>query len=285
MPRARSPRSPRLRRQVEHHELARGVSISAFASSGTSKCGITLENHEPGPSTDQVGVDDRVDRLGTAGGSAGTRVTDAPGRAWSPPRPARDGALRRRVAWIEPGHLGHDVQRHHGHRQHPAVGAHSRPARSRAATWSPSNSLSADEQVADAWSFSSPALSNRCWTTRPRCDPTGHRRKRRQCLPEVAGRQGRIRRSRPLEPPSSATVTTAVRCRSPRSAESDAAGPCRLRGRPPRSTRDRQAAAPTRQGASLTATGARRSRPANPTLRRSAFCTRGHSRPRSRWVT
>ena len=65
---------PRLRRQVERSAPAgRRSSCSAADSSGTSRCGSTLVNHDPGPDHDPVGARDRASTAsGHAGGSGGS---------------------------------------------------------------------------------------------------------------------------------------------------------------------------------------------------------------------
>ena len=52
------------------------MAISAWASSGTSRCGSTLVNHDPGPSTTQSASATAATASGQAGGSAGTNDID-----------------------------------------------------------------------------------------------------------------------------------------------------------------------------------------------------------------
>ena len=210
--------SPGCGARLSDEQLAgRVVSCSAAASSGTSRCGSTLVNHEPGPSTTQSASQHRLH--GLAGRPAGRRGTsadaDAPGRAsvatatcprTVPARPARPGRSRRtrprcpagRPTSAAPG---------------PATPS-SRPTQSRpldrVAEQLPQRD---DQQVADA----------RGRAARPRCG-TGAARPRLQVRPQSSsphsaasairrspgGSTPSSRRSRPLDPPSSATVTTAV---------------------------------------------------------------------------
>ena len=55
------------------------VSSRAWRSSGTSRCGITLLNHEPGPSTTQSASAIAASASGQAGGSGGTSSTATTG--------------------------------------------------------------------------------------------------------------------------------------------------------------------------------------------------------------
>ena len=52
------------------------VTCSAEASSGTSRCGSTLVNHEPGPNTTHSASSTARTASGTAGGSGGSSVID-----------------------------------------------------------------------------------------------------------------------------------------------------------------------------------------------------------------
>ena len=53
-----------------------GVAISARASPGTSRCGSTLVNNDPGPSTTQSASATACTAWAHAGGSAGTSDID-----------------------------------------------------------------------------------------------------------------------------------------------------------------------------------------------------------------
>ena len=91
----------------------------AAASSGTSRCGITLVNQEPGPSTTQSASSIAVDRLGAGGWFRREQrhVDDSAGGG-------RDGHLaahgrQRAVRLLD---TGLDLERDGGHREHPAGG-------------------------------------------------------------------------------------------------------------------------------------------------------------------
>ena len=219
----------RLRRQVEHdHDAAAGLARAARRSSGTSRCGITEVNHDPGPSTTQSAARTAATRLG-----AGRRVVrvERDRRRSCPSRGrhldlAADGGHARRVAGVERRGPGGDVQRCQRHRQHPALGAEQ-----------PADPVEARDVVAEqlpqrrrsAGCRRRGRASRRRRRTgaaapRPRCGPTRRRRTARPA--PSAGRRAAARRarsrSRPDEPPLSATVTTAVRSSTTwRSADSD----------------------------------------------------------------
>src|SRR4051794_36417887 len=106
----------------------------------------------------------------------------------------------------------------------------SRATQSRPSTWSPSSSQSVTiSRLPTAWLCISPALTNRCCRTRAQVRP-------QSSSPHSAdnawrrspgGSTPNSRRSRPDEPPLSATVTTAVSSLTTRrSAARDAASPC-----------------------------------------------------------
>ena len=112
----------------DHHAGPRLPTI-ASASRGTSRCGSTLVNQDPGPKHQPVGLGDRLQhRLGQAGGSAGasrTRATRPGGRPR--PRPARgsgDVPAGRRGRRRPPRPSMSSGSR--GHRQHPAQRAEHR---------------------------------------------------------------------------------------------------------------------------------------------------------------
>lgn len=129
------------------------VSVSAWASSGTSRCGSTLVNQEPGPSTTQSASRTAVTASGTAGGSSGSSRTDStvPGvtatLAW--PRTAETapgwaGSWPRTIASMSSGTADIGSTR-------PWTFS-SRPTQSRAATGSPSFSQSATiSRLPTAW--------------------------------------------------------------------------------------------------------------------------------------
>ena len=109
-----------LRRQVERDQPPGLVdSCSAAASSGTLRCGSTLVNHDPGPNTSQSASQHGATASGHAGGSSGTSEM-----ACTRPGVSAQATCPRTVEMTPVElHLGHDVQRHRRHRQHPAVGA------------------------------------------------------------------------------------------------------------------------------------------------------------------
>src|SRR6266568_3412629 len=104
------------------------------------------------------------------------------------------------------------------------------PTHSRPATVSPSRSHSATmSRLPTAWPASSRSPSNRCCTTLLQVVP--HSSSPHSAASAIrrspGGRTPKSRRSRPLDPPSSATVTIAVRSSvTRRRADSDAARPC-----------------------------------------------------------
>ena len=130
----------------------------------------------------------------------------------------------------------------------------SRPTQSRAATWSPSCSQRLTiSRLPTTWPFISPVPAKRCWSTLAQVSP--HSSSPHSAASAIrrspGGSTPNSERSRPDEPPSSATVTTAVRSTgSRRRADRDAYRPC-----PPPSAVD-----PAGRGRSA------------------------HSRPRSRWT-
>src|SRR5215813_9004298 len=106
----------------------------------------------------------------------------------------------------------------------------SRPTQSRPCTVSPSSSHSATiSTLPTACPPRSPSPVKRCCTTRLQVVP--HESSPHSAASAIrrspGGRTPNSRRSRPLDPPSSATVTTAVRSRvTRRSADSEAYSPC-----------------------------------------------------------
>src|SRR5580658_3813577 len=207
--------------------LRADVATRAPASSGTSKCGSTLVNHEPGPSTTQSASATACTASAHTGGSAGTNDIDRT-------RPVVFAqATWPRTVLIRRGNFG----------SIPSTSAcsssgtddigstrpcapSSRPTQSRPCTVSPSNSQSAMiSRLPPACPPSSPFPVNLCCTTLLQVVP-------QESSPQSAasairrspgGSTPYSRLSLPLEPPSSATVTMAVRSRvTRRSAESDA---------------------------------------------------------------
>ena len=69
---------PRLVDQVEDHDdPGVGADEGLGAAPGTSRCGITEVNHEPGPSTTQSASAMASSAAGAAGGSAGTSAIES----------------------------------------------------------------------------------------------------------------------------------------------------------------------------------------------------------------
>ena len=204
-----------LRRQVQRDQPpGAAAACSASASSGTIRCGSTLVNQDPGPEHQPVGLQHRLARP-----RAGGRVRRDQRDRLHPARGERAGHLaahRARADAVEL-HLGLDVERHRGHRQHPAVRAEQpahpvearRPGR-RAAPTAPRSAGCRPRGRAGR-----PRCGSGAGRPRSRCVPTRRRRTARPAPSAghpAAARRARAR-SRPLEPPSSATVTTAVRSR------------------------------------------------------------------------
>ena len=100
------------------------VVASARPSSRSSRCGITLVNHEPGPSTTTSASRTASTASAHAGAPAGSRRTERtrPGVAAIDDWPRmRRGAVG--VVGVEAIGLGDEVERDGAHRQHPADGA------------------------------------------------------------------------------------------------------------------------------------------------------------------
>ena len=198
-------------------------------SSGTSRCGITLVNHEPGPSTTQSAAADRLDGLG-----AGRRVLGHERDADDPAGRGRDRDLaadrRSSAPSGRPSTTRLDVQRH------DATSAAPGPARRAAGPPSPGPRPSRRAAPTARRSAGCrrraragrPSLRNRCWRTSLQVRP--HSSSPHSAASAIrrspGGSTPSSRRSRPLEPPSSATVTTAVSWSvTRRSADSEAASP------------------------------------------------------------
>ena len=75
---------PRLRHQVEHDdEPGAGAARAPCPSSRSSRCGMTLVNHDPGPSTTTSASRTASTAAAQAGAPGGSRLhRHAPGRAW-----------------------------------------------------------------------------------------------------------------------------------------------------------------------------------------------------------
>ena len=250
---------PGLRGEVERPAAGGPRSSgSAAASSGTSRCGITLVNHEPGPSTTQSASSTACTACGQAGGASGSSETlrTRPGVVATATWPRTRSQARRRASPRRP--------------RCPAVRRTSAaPGRGRRAAGRPSRARTPSRRAAPT-ARRSAGCRRRARAARPRCG-SGAARPRLQVWPHSSsphsaasairrspgGSTPSSRRSRPLEPPSSATVTTAVsRSVTRRSADSDAASPCP----PPSATTRGRVRERVRDG-------------------------HAHSRPRSRWTT
>ncbi len=243
--RRRIPRSPRLRHQVQRHELTRRRWPSArTAATAPSRCGSTEVNHDPGPNTTQSASRTAVDRLGH-GRRVGGQQRDRP----HPARRDRDRGL--------PAHRG-DARR--------ARPGRARPRRRRCPAAPPPSAAPARSPAAAGRPSPGPRPGRRAGPTArrsagcPGSGRPGRRRRRsgaarpgpRSCpsssSPHSAARAIRrspggstpnSSRSRPDEPPLSATVTIAVTSSvTRRSADSDAARPCP----PPKRDHPRRAA-------------------------------------------
>ena len=97
------------------------VACSAAASCGTSTCGITLVNHDPGPSTTRSAAMIASTACRVAGGLPGSSRT----RRTLPDRRrhrdlAPDHPAHPRIG-LQAGDVGLDLQRDRAHRQHPAL--------------------------------------------------------------------------------------------------------------------------------------------------------------------
>ena len=232
---------PCLRLEVEHDDApGRRSRPAPRAASGTSRCGITEVNHDPGPSTTQSASRDRRRRAsGQAGGSAGSRLTATTRPSvvatstW--PRTVRPrvgvapGRGPRTSAVMSSGVSAIGSTRPVGAEQ-PAdpveavdVVAEQLPERRRSAGCRPRG-----RRI-------SPSLANRCWSTRAQVWPqsSSPHSAASAIRRSPGGSTPNSPRSRPDEPPLSATVTTAVRSSTTRrSADSEAASPWP----PPRAT-------------------------------------------------
>ena len=237
---------PRLRLEVEHDDQPGGGLLQRRrAASGTSRCGITEVNHEPGPEHHPVGLADRRrPPPGRPAGRRGSSATEtispsvvatstwprtvgvAAGSAGSRPRTSA-------VMSIGVSAIGSTRPR----------APSSRPTQSSARTWSPSSSHRPTiSRLPTTWPRISPSPAKRCWTTSAQVRP--HSSSPHSAASAIrrspGGSTPNSPRSRPDEPPLSATVTTAVtwsRVRSSwsrRSALSEAWRPCP----PPRATAD-----------------------------------------------
>src|SRR5918998_23095 len=189
------------------------VPPSASARSGTSRCGSTLVNHEPGPSTTT-----------SASATARTASAQACGRCGrSHTRCTRPGVAAtatwpriRRTASESPSRPATSASMSSGS---AAIG-NTRPvtpsswqASSNAATGSPHTSSSpASTRLPTACPASAPLPPKRCWNTcRQRAPPPSPAASAVSAIRKSPGGSSpHSRRSRPDEPPSSAPVTTAV---------------------------------------------------------------------------
>ena len=170
---------------------ARGRRAAPSRSSGTSRCGRTLVNHEPGPRTTQSAACDRLDRLaGRPAGRPARAGRRRPGpRRWRPRPgrgPSRGSALAGRAATSAAMSSGA-----------AAIGStrpcapSSRPTWSRPATGSPSSCHSATiSRLPTAWP-SSVAVAGEAVLRdlAPQSAPVVVAAQRGQRHPQVTGRQ------------------------------------------------------------------------------------------------
>ena len=112
-----SPEGSRLRVRMRRASVA----WIASASLGTNRCGITEVNQEPGPSTTQSAASTTSMDSGHAGGSWGIRRTEQTSPGVLATRACPDLGDLVWLVRLEPDHIGRDVQRHRGHRQHPSL--------------------------------------------------------------------------------------------------------------------------------------------------------------------
>ena len=97
--RRRTRRSPRRGSRLStRSRRARGRVDAPSASSGTSRCGMTEVNHEPGPSTTQSASSTASTASGQAGGSSGSGATDTHPPGVVATRPGRGPRRSRRAA-------------------------------------------------------------------------------------------------------------------------------------------------------------------------------------------
>ena len=192
---------------------------------------MTEVNHDPGPSTTQSASSTASTDSGQAGGSSGSGGPSrprpsswrrAPGRGRR--RPRRGGRAR---APMTSASMSSGTEAIGSTRP---VQPSSRATMSRPATGSPRRShRPAMSRLPIAWSPSGPGETKRyCRTSaHVRPDSSSPQSAARAIRRSPGGRQPSSSRSRPDEPPSSATVTTAVsRSVTRRRAESDADRPC-----------------------------------------------------------
>jgi len=191
------------------------VVTSAMARSGTSRCGSTLVNHEPGPSTTT-----------SASPTARTASAQACGRSG-----------RSHTRWTRPGVVATATcprirRRVSGSPSRPATSASissgcavigsTRPVTpssphtsSSIVTGSPSTSSNpAMTRLPTACPASAPVPPKRCWNTRRQrpASPSSAASAVNAIRRSPGGSTFSSRRRRPDDPPSSATVTTAVMC-------------------------------------------------------------------------
>ena len=206
---------------------------------------MTLVNHEPGAEHDDIGFAHRVDGVRTRRCARRQQAhgTDA-ARGRGDRGLAPDASNARRVVRIEAVGLRDEVERNRAHRQHASYRAdefgQSGRARRPDSASAPSG-RSAAGCPADARTGRRPR----------RCGAAGHRpipgdpdrgpaRAASAMRRSPGGNTRSSRRMRPDEPPSSATVTIAVKSVvTSRSADSEACRPCPPPARPPGSDHSR----------------------------------------------
>src|SRR5438046_6661687 len=201
-----------------------GLAWIASASCGTSRCGITLVYHDPGPKISQSASWTAVTASVQAGGSSG-RIRTA--STW--PRVIAT-ACWPRTDRTSPSPPRTSASISSGTRDIGSTRPETRssaPAASSATTGSVCISISPHStRLPTGCPASGSAPRKRYWNSR--ASASSPARAASACRRSPGGRTPRSARSRPLEPPSSATVTTAVIARpgTRRRARSDADNPC-----------------------------------------------------------
>ena len=201
----KSLRLPRLRRQVQDHQPPGRGDVQRGGELGHQQ----VRQHAGEPRTraehHPVRVEHRAHRLGHRG-RVGRQQRDRPHltRRAGAFRLAADRADLVRPVRVGADHFRHDVQRHRGHRQHPAAGAeqpaHPVQARDRVAEQVPQRH---DEQVADGVAgqlavAAEPVLHHLAPGGAPLVVPA----QRGQRHPQVAGRQDAVVAAQPAARPA-----------------------------------------------------------------------------------
>src|SRR6476661_8253808 len=208
-----------------------GVVTRASARAGTSRCGMTEVNHEPGPNITQSASRTAVRASWHGSGQVGTMPIEdtMPGDdatrccpRTSTVSSGRSGSWPRISATMSSGSAAIGSTR-------PRAPSR-RPTRSSPWTVSPSSSqMETIMRLPSAWPWRSPVPAKRCCSTSRQVWPQSlsSQSAASAMRRSPGGRTSNSSRRRPLEPPSSATVTTAVTSSvSSRRADRAAASPC-----------------------------------------------------------